>query len=305
MFNWLKNKLNSLIPDDVNKGIMTSNFCTIKNGTKINIPKEIVCFINYKDKNYLEIEDGEFVLNDASLPELCSKQRKKNDKLKKIKLDLYFVNTKPFDFKFEYKDKIEINNRIAKVLLSFTYNCNVEDAKKLFESILILEPNPDSFTSTLMINRYIEELLINYFLKKNIDDIILSSSMKQDINNRVSKHLEKIGIKLNTFSLILKEQIKKKQQKELIKNNTGFFSNYNENDSNEKNINIKNVNGTVDQSKQTEYTNSSHETDIKQQFESQNNSSLDVKFCPKCQNKLIRGSKYCHRCGYEINKENI
>lgn len=312
MFNWLKNKLNPIIPDDAKKGFISSNFLTIKNGSKINVPNNIVCFINYKDKNYLQLNEGEYVLNESTLPELCAKQRNHDKKLKKLKLDLYFVNTNELDITYTYKDRIEINSRLAKVTVKINYNCKVADSKKLFQSILTLEPNPDSITSTIMINHYIEELLINYFLKKDLDSIILSENIKQEIMNKTTKHLQKIGIQLNKFEILLEEKLKKKKIKTSQTTNIGFFDDFNKNILDSKNRDLYNIpqttnvekfsQETVDQFVENEYTNSSQEnnnTDTTPIPKEEN--KLDNTFCPRCQNKLIKGSKYCHRCGYEIN----
>lgn len=53
MFNWLKNKLNNLIPSDLNKGFLTSNYVTVKVGDKITIPQNITNDINEKLKKHL------------------------------------------------------------------------------------------------------------------------------------------------------------------------------------------------------------------------------------------------------------
>lgn len=313
MFSWLKNKLNPIIPDDIHKGIMTSNFCTIKNGSKISIPQGIICYINYKDKNYLELNSGEYTLNETTLPELCTKQRGKEKKLKKIKIDFYFINTKQFDISFTYKDKVEIQNRLAKLIFTIKYNCNVVDGKKLFNSILYLLPDPNSVSSATLINDYLKEILMNYFFKKNLEDIRLSNGTKEDIKNRISKALAKIGLQLNSFEISAEERVKRKKSVNTEISHTGFFDSFNNslNQSrqakNNKNLKVSEIVveksiENVDQANQKEYTNSNlaNTTNNTLQVNSgDENSNLSV--CPRCQNKLIKGSKYCHRCGYEIN----
>ncbi len=299
MFNWIKNKLSPLIPDDIQKGIMTSNFCTVKIGEKISIPSNIHCFINYKDKNYLQIDEGDHVLDETNLSELCNKQRKSKKKLKKIKMDLYFVNTNPFDFSFKYKDKVEINNRLAKLIFTIKYNCNVEDYKKIFQSILTIIPDPDPASSSVLINDYLKEYLISYFLKKDLEDIKLSENMKTDINNKITKLLKKIGLKLNSLEIKIEEKTKNNYNINQSNTRVGFFDDFNsqhreENKGDE--IKEKNISEKVDQNSQNKYTNLS-QNDLETKNAELNSDTI----CPRCQNRVIKGSKYCHRCGYEIN----
>lgn len=312
MFSWLKNKLNSIIPDDIQKGVITSNFCTIKNGSKISVPTGVVCYINYKDKNYLELNSGEYTLNETTLPELCEKQKGKNKKLKKIKIDFYFVNTKQFDISFTYKDKVEIQNRLAKLIFTIKYNCNAIDSKKLFKSILYIIPDPDSVSSAILINDYLKESLMNYFFKRDLENIHLTSDMKEEIKNRISKSLAKIGLQLNSFEILIEERVKRKKSSNTEISHTGFFDSFNNSltqskqgtDQVDKNfvankIVVEKSIENVDQNKKKEYTSSDQANTTIDTHSSNENSSISI--CPRCQNKLIKGSKYCHRCGYQIN----
>ena len=312
MFSWLKNKLNSIIPDDIQKGVITSNFCTIKNGSKISVPTGVVCYINYKDKNYLELNAGEYTLNETTLPELCEKQKGKNKKLKKIKIDFYFVNTKQFDISFTYKDKVEIQNRLAKLIFTIKYNCNAIDSKKLFKSILYIIPDPDSVSSAILINDYLRESLMNYFFKRDLENIHLTSDMKEEIKNRISKSLAKIGLQLNSFEILIEERVKRKKSSNTEISHTGFFDSFNNSltqskqgtDQVDKNfvankIVVEKSIENVDQNKKKEYTSSDQANTTIDRHSSNENSNISV--CPRCQNRLIKGSKYCHRCGYQIN----
>lgn len=312
MFSWLKNKLNSIIPDDIQKGVITSNFCTIKNGSKISVPTGVVCYINYKDKNYLELNAGEYTLNETTLPELCEKQKGKNKKLKKIKIDFYFVNTKQFDISFTYKDKVEIQNRLAKLIFTIKYNCNAIDSKKLFKSILYIIPDPDSVSSAILINDYLKESLMNYFFKRDLENIHLTSDMKEEIKNRISKSLAKIGLQLNSFEILIEERVKRKKSSNTEISHTGFFDSFNDSltqskqgtDQVDKNFVANKIVAeksieNVDQNKKKEYTSSDQANTTIDTHSSNENSSISI--CPRCQNKLIKGSKYCHRCGYQIN----
>ena len=93
MFNWFKNKLNSLIPSDFEKGFMSYNFCSVKINSNLTVPENSVCFVCYRNKIYLELTAGSYTLDENTLHSVYIKQSK-NKELKKIKLDLYFVNLK-------------------------------------------------------------------------------------------------------------------------------------------------------------------------------------------------------------------
>lgn len=312
MFSWLKNKLNTLIPDDANKGIMSSNFCTVKNGSKISVPNAIVCYINYKDKNYLKLNSGEYSLNEATLPELCAKQRGKAKKLKKIKIDFYFINTKKFDMSFRYKDKVEVQNRLAKLIFSIKYNCNVVDDKKIFKSILYLMADPTSVSSATLINDYLKDNLTNYFFKQNLSNIHLDINTKEEIKNRIAKALQKIGLQLNSFEITVEEQLNRKKSINKTPVHSGFFDSFNdslalaqqtkETSNFETNKIVEEKSSeNVDQTKEKEYTDTSQTENTTNTHQTNTTDSNSISVCPRCQNKLIKGSKYCHRCGYEIN----
>ena len=90
MFNFFKSKTH-LIPADLSKGMMTSNFCTIKIDEKLTIPDYASCLICYKDKVYYELNAGTYTLSKEMLIDIYQKQSKHNRKIKNLKLDFYFA----------------------------------------------------------------------------------------------------------------------------------------------------------------------------------------------------------------------
>ena len=117
MFSWFKKRLNVLLPNDINNGFMNANLCTVKTNSKITIPKNVIGFVSYKDKVYLEMQEGEYTINKENLPDLYKRQGGNKRTLKHIKVDFFFINTKAFDINFSYTDKIPVNAKNVKIIL--------------------------------------------------------------------------------------------------------------------------------------------------------------------------------------------
>lgn len=296
MFNWLKNKLNNLVPNDINDGLMTSNFCTIKIGSKIKIPDNVVGFVYFKDKMYLEMNSGEHILNEESLINLYKKQLGKKKSIKKLNLDLFFVNLSRFEHNLNYKDKIPVNHKTTKLTFDVKITSNVTDAKSFLDTILITTANVNSRIADEIYLSYIEEFLRNYFLKVELDDFALPEEMKSNIFNKLSKFLNKMGVSLHKLEINLSENTKLDKNSS---NKSSFFDFYRE----VKPKNEEKQENTVDQKEKLNYTLNSRETQSainEEKPEEKADKKESVAYCPRCQNKLIQGSKFCHRCGYQI-----
>lgn len=295
MFNWLKNKLNNLVPSDINNGLMTSNFCTIKLGSKIKIPENVVGFVSYKDKIYLEMNMGEHILNEESLPSLYKKQLGKRKAIKKLNIDLYFVNLSRFEHNLNYKDKIPVDHKMKKLTFDIKITSNVTDAKSFLETILISTANVNPRIADEIYLSYIEEFIRNYFLKIELDDVVIPEDMKSKLFDKLSKYLAKMGMSLHKLEINLNENSKIDK---ISSNKSSFFDFYRE----PKVKDEENKENTVDQKEKLNYTLNNRETQSvssDERLENKNNKE-PVTYCPRCQNKLIQGSKFCHRCGYQI-----
>ena len=153
---------------------------------------------------------------------------------------------------------------------------------------------------------------MNYFFKRDLENIHLTSDMKEEIKNRISKSLAKIGLQLNSFEILIEERVKRKKSSNTEISHTGFFDSFNNSltqskqgtDQVDKNFVANKIVAeksieNVDQNKKKEYTSPNQANTTIDTHSSNENSSISI--CPRCQNKLIKGSKYCHRCGYQIN----
>ena len=296
MFNWLKNKLNNLVPNDINDGLMTSKFCTVKLGSKIKIPENVVGFVSYKDKIYLEMDSGEHILNEESLSSLYKKQLGKKKSIKKLNIDLYFVNQSRFEHNLNYKDKIPVDHKMKKLTFDIKITSNVTDAKRFLETILITTANVNSRITDEIYLSHIEEFLRDYFLKIELDEMLIPEDMKSKIFDKLSKHLNKMGVSLHKLEINLSENSKLDKNSS---NKSSFFDFYRE----IKPKDEEKQENTVDQKEKLNYTLNSRETKSavnEEKPEEKEDKKEAVSYCPRCQNKLIQGSKFCHRCGYQI-----
>ena len=150
------------------------------------------------------------------------------------------------------------------------------------------------------------------YIKRELENIHLTSEMKEEIKNRISKSLAKIGLQLNSFEILIEERVKRKKSSNTEISHTGFFDSFNNSltqskqgtDQVDKNFVANKIVAeksieNVDQNKKKEYTSSDQANTTIDTHSSNENSSISI--CPRCQNKLIKGAKYCHRCGYQIN----
>lgn len=305
MFSWFKNKHNNLIPDDAEKGLMTSNFCNIKIGTALSIPSNLTCFINYNDKNYASLEAGSYDLDKNILSSIYAKQSRGKKELKKIKIDLYFVNKNTFPVQFTYHDNIPVKKSMSKLKFDITLTVNVSDAKKFFKFILTYIPDPNSLSSRDLLVDYIRDDLKWQFLKVELDAIAIDTQLKSKIETKLSNNLSKIGISFTHFEISVSVREKRAKKKEEKNNNeviTGFFDEFNRQiqskSENTDNVTkeIENEPKSVDQKETIEYTNQNHENTV------DNTAEPKYEYCPRCQIRLIKGSQYCHNCGFDIDR---
>lgn len=272
MFEWLKNKIN-LVPSDIDKGFMSSNFCTFKLGTKLTIPENIKCYVYYKDKFYLDLSTGEHILDDKVLTNLCTKQKVSNKS--KIDADLFFINLNALDLNFSYKDAIPFKKQKSKQIFFINFTGIITDPRKFANQIMGFYSSVYAWQSVEFVCNILQEQIQKYFAHKILDDTLLSTTIKQEIKDKCTQAMKSIGI-------------------DLTKINTDFKISYNLNQQKE-NKQTKDTNMFEKKSILSTIKDAS-ETHVKPK--SQDSSSQSI--CPVCKRKRIIGSAYCHICGYKF-----
>lgn len=280
MFGIFKRKTNFL-PDDVKKGMLTSNFVSFKMGEKLTIDENLVCFIRFKDKTYKELTSDSYALNKEFLLELYSKQLKKKKKLKQLKADFYFVNLNSFSYEFEYIDKIPLNNHTTKILFSVNLSVNVDDADAFLKFIIYENPAARCVDTQNILIDFVEDSVKKFYLKRELENAILTNEMQKALFAHVEKSLNKIGINLSLLEVSLLKKANKTSKNEEIKEKSGFFtpSNLQEDTKSNQKENVLVSKDIVDQQPKIEYKKSI------------------FKVCPNCKSNIIAGAIYCHKCG--------
>lgn len=280
MFNWFKSKKNSIIPSDLDKGFLTSIFCTLKLNTQIDLPKNVVCFVCYKDKIYCEKEQ-ELVIDKKELSSLMKKQHKK-PKANTIDMDLYFVNKNEQTREITFNDKIYIGKGLYKVYFKLNLKLAAENAKKFLSFVKIDYALPYAHDVDNLLEAYVTDIVKMFFLRKNLDNLVLNEKLSKALKEKISKFFKSAGMNMLDYSIILSTD-------ENISNKIKIFNSSNTVDNNSSLTTIEeNKSKTVDQNEKNSYNE-----DAKQVEKSD--------YCPICNCKLIKGSKYCHRCGATIN----
>lgn len=280
MFNLFKRKQN-LVPKDVKSGMLTSNFVSFKVGEKLEIPENIICLIRFKDKTYKQLEQGEYSLNKEFIIDLYTKQLKNKSNIKNIKADLYFINLSSFKFEFEFTDKLPLNNVKEKFLFNVILNLQVEDCN-LFSKTLIYDNTAPSAESTKnLIIDYAEGFLRKYFLKQKLNSANLSETQNKEISIMLSKNLKKLGLSIGEVSINLFKKTDNFSKKEDKQKPT--IQPMQENIANNENLNNIEIN-----------KNNNEDTKSSSSLTANN-----PNICPQCKSKLIKGSIFCHKCGYK------
>lgn len=270
MFNWFKNK-HSLIPDDIDEGIVSSNFCEVKLNSKIILPENVVCFVTYKDKLYLTLSTGEYEFNTATIPEIYKKQAK-NEKLKKLLLDLFFVNLKEFNYDFSLNEKIKINRDEAHLKFDILSKYKVKNPNEIFKYIQNEFEIPTSKDSNDCIDYLIKDITEKQINKTKFTEPTLSITQAEAISEKVKKEFLKIGIEITSFYISLTN----KPSENPI----------------EKNIEMPKV-----EEQPKEIINTTFTLPIDQIEKKAYTEETTQKTCPNCGIKLIPNAMFCHRCG--------
>ena len=278
MFGWFKSKVN-VLPNDIEKALMSSVFVEIKLGSKIVVPNNVVCFVSYKDKIYLTLKEGTYSLDENNINALIIKQKRNKSKIKTIKLDLFFVNKSVFNENSSFTINYPINKQKTKVRFEYLLSLNIEDENKFKTLILSELALPDANSSKKVLFGYVDEFIYNFFLRKNLTSVNLPFEMSDNLKTKLTKFLLKLGVKLNKFELKLYPANSKINKNKLffetLEANTNDSSNQKSNS-----VQVDNLTKTLDRADSSNYNSDS--------------------FCPNCKIKRIKNSQFCHKCGYKF-----
>lgn len=280
MFNWFKSKKNSIIPSDLDKGFLTSIFCTLKLNTQIDVPENVVCFVCYKDKIYQE-KENELIINKQNFNLLIKKQHKKS-KSNELDMDLYFVNKNEQNREYNFSDKIYIQRGLFKVYFKLNLKLAVENAKKFLLFVKVDYALPYASDVDRLIEDYLIYIIKMYFLRKNLQNLELEEKISNNLKEKIKKFFKSAGMNMLDYSLTISTD-------ESIPNKIKIFKNNKSNKENStKQIENQNEDKTFDQLEEIDYNNVAPQ-------------NKNIEYCPICNGKLIKGSKFCHRCGATID----
>ena len=211
-----------------------------------------------------------------------------------MKADIYFANTNTFSFGFNYVDKIPLNNQLTKIIFDVDTKIKINDIREFYGFIVSEDPQVDAYSAEQMITNFVIENIKNHFLKVELNSLILTNDEFNEIKQKLTNKLNKIGLDL--IDLNLKLSTKTKISVENPKTSFFEFDSLDSPDTIEEKTK-NNIENSVDQPKNLDYTNN------EQTNESSTNEQVEeLKNCPICKCKLVKGSAFCHRCGYKIKE---
>lgn len=253
------------VPTDVHKGLMSNSLCRgVRLGTKIDVPKDTTCFVNYKDKTYKVLEHGTYTLNDSLLQDLYEKQSK-GRKIKKLNIDFFFVNKRRVTISSKFKDRIPVNKRMTIFNVNISTTITVYNPEILAKFMLRDVATITAEQSTQLFSDYIEIFTRNYLLKVNLTNYELPNDVINTYRDKLTKYLHKMGVTLIELGVSIGSRNAPEK--------TNFFNHLDIIDSKEK-------------------ANSNSPTTVI--------NGESGKYCTNCNIKLIDGSIFCHRCGQII-----
>lgn len=304
MFKWLKNLFSTkkLLPKDIENGLMTSMFCSVKFGEKLIVPEKCICFLSYRDKIYNKFEQGEYVLNEKTLQNLIEKQLKTNSQTKNptIKFDLFYVNLGYFNSSTKQVENIPYNHKLTKFEIKTNFACHVIDADKFKNYALSFFALIRPIDAQNLINDFVIESINRYYIKQKFSSPIDTISETNNVKTHINKKAEKYGFELINFNMSIFPKAKLPQKS----TNVSFFEN-NSTKTNSNNVNQQPITNktspiiaveNIDNSKHKEY----NLNDVEQTKSTTEQVEKHMDICPNCQTKRIANSIFCHKCGYKF-----
>ncbi len=225
---------------------------------------------------------GELMINKENLGALISKQTKKKD-IKKLQVDLFFVNTNKLEKSFTFADKIYIDHGLFKVNYKLNLKLNVEKPKKFLTFTLRELALPRGVDTDKLIQNYLYDLIHSFFLRKNLDSPELDEKILTTLKTKVQKFFNSVGVSLIDFDFQLSTNGTFAPKKIKIFDNT--------NKNTPKTATVQKESGkTLDQNENIDYNEN-----VTQKVD--NPPTAQANICPVCGKTVVQGSIYCHHCG--------
>lgn len=292
MFNWLKNlfRQTKLVPKDVENGLMTSMYYTIKIGEKLNVPDGCVCFLSYKDKNYATFEAGEHVLNEDCLADLGAKQANSLKNKKTVKIDLFFVNLKSFSYNVIQKETVPVDKKLCKLELKTNFACNVVDAIKFQKYALAFYALIRPIDAQHLVQGFVQENVNKYYLKRSLISPIDNQLEAEYLKDYLNKKAQKFGLNFSRVEL----SIWNKNNLTTDKIQKSFFAAPQpQKEQESQDLPTKNIEESVDKPTEKEYAFNVENNNANEKVEQQ-------EICPICKCKRIANATFCHKCGFKF-----
>ena len=302
MFNWLKNLFASkkLLPKDVESGLMTSMFYSVKLGEKLIVPDNCVCYLSYRDKVYNQFESGNYTLDEQTLNSLITKQTRGKKEIKTVKFDLFYVNKNKFNYDTKQNESIPFDGRLSKVEIKTNFDCQVVDTKKFKSYALSFFALIRPIDAENLVKSFVTEHINKYYLKHDLFSPINAETETENIKTYLNKKAERYGF---TFANLYLSLWVKNKTKQPVETEKSFFDDVKvsktstvapiETVKTQKEAKTETEN--IDNTKSKVYNLNSVEQSV-----STNENKEKQEVCPQCQSIRIANSAFCHKCGYKF-----
>lgn len=303
MFNWLKNLFSSkkLLPNDVESGLMTSMFYSVKLGEKLIVPDNCVCYLSYKDKVYNQFESGNYTLDEQTLNSLITKQTRGKKEIKTVKFDLFYVNKNKFNYDTKQNESIPFDGRLSKVEIKTNFDCQVVDTKKFKSYALSFFALIRPIDAENLVKSFVTEHINKYYLKHDLFSPINAETETENIKTYLNKKAERYGF---TFANLYLSLWVKNKTKQPVETEKSFFDDVKvsktstvapiETIKTQKEAKTETEN--IDNTKSKEY----NLNNVGQSVSTNENKEKKQEVCPQCQSIRIANSAFCHKCGYKF-----
>ena len=168
-----------------------------------------------------------------------------------------------------FKDKIPVHKKMTRFNINISAEISVHNPETIAKYIFRDVATITSEQSMNLLSDYIEIFTKRFFFKVNLDNYELTNDISSNYRDKLTKYLYKIGITLTKLSISI-------GNKNSPEKSSGFFNHLDIIDAETNDIQLKSA------------SDSSVEPIEK-------NNTAD--YCTSCNNKLIDGSMFCHKCG--------
>lgn len=274
LFNFNK-KIKLKNTDEIMTTLINKN---VKLETKIEIPDNYVGLVYYHDYFQFSLPAGTHTMHKDSFYQIVKKNEKKNKASKKptFNFNIHYVSLNDMEMEIAYQKKNKSRQKVNCVL---AIKFKIDQAETFAKEILATSYR----TTTDRTSRYLHDWFKQFASKVNFKNI----TDKQKLIQSATKFFKNYGISILDVSL------KTDAINRLYSDNS--------NDNSHENMEIasfssSNNTSSLNDSQNNMLPNNSNNGSLPQNVVQQN-----VRFCPRCQSKLLDGSTYCLRCGFKVN----